>query len=166
MDAITARECFKYEKLTGRLVWRVRPASHFKSPGACKAINSRCAGTEAGVIKSNGYRYVGVGGKEYGAHRVAWLVVTGEWPDEIDHRNRIRSDNRWRNLRNVSGLANHQNMSKYSSNRSGTPGVHWCRTVGKWAAKITRNKRRVSLGYHARKADAVRARKRAEMEKD
>lgn len=40
--------------------------------------------------------------------RVAWALMTGEWPDTIDHINGIRDDDRWVNLRNVS---NAQNMA-------------------------------------------------------
>lgn len=164
MDAKTARECFLYEKNTGRLVWKSRPVHHFKTPAACRAVNRRCAGKEAGLIKSNGYRYVRAFGKDYQAHRVAWLLVRGEWPEQIDHRNRIRCDNRWPNLRDVTGLENHQNMSPYANNKSGTPGVHWCKTHRKWVAKITRLKRRRTLGHFIDIADAVRARLSAERE--
>ena len=71
--------------------------------------NSIC-GKEAGFTDPAGYVRISVLGKQYKAHRLAWLYVTGEWPaEEIDHINGIRSDNRWGNLRDVSKRVNQQN---------------------------------------------------------
>jgi hypothetical protein len=53
----------------------------------------------AGFRKANGYIAIGIRGKEYFAHRLAWFYVRGVWPIEIDHINRIRNDNRIINLR-------------------------------------------------------------------
>lgn len=164
MDAKYVRECFLYEANTGRLVWKARPFSHFKKLYACKAFNNRFALTEAGCVKSNGYRYVRIDGKDYTAHRLVWLLVHGRWPEQVDHINRIRSDNRLLNLREVSNLENHQNMSEYANNSSGVPGVHWCSTHKKWVAKITIFKKVRRLGYFTNKSDAIAARKSAEEE--
>lgn len=63
-------------------------------------ISSRArAGQEAGT-KDNGYRKIQISGGQYGAHRIAWYLHYGEWPDKfIDHVNCDRSDNRIENLR-------------------------------------------------------------------
>ena len=154
-----ASTCLLYEKNTGRLVWRLRPTAHFKTDRTRRAWNSRWALKEAGTVKSNGYRYIRVFSRDYLAHRLAFLIVERRWPEEIDHGNRIRCDNRWANLQEVTCAENHQNMSRYRSNRSGTPGVHWCKTVGKWCAKITLHDRRIHIGYYDEKDAAILARK-------
>lgn len=153
-----------YEPTTGRFTWKPRPPHLFNTVRDCQAWNTRFAGTEAGAVKSNGYRYLRVLGEDYLAHRVAWLFITGAWPTlDIDHINRRRDDNSAANLRELSNLENHQNMSVYSSNSSGTPGVSWCNTVKRWKARITVRKRRISLGYHDLKKDAIAARLAAEL---
>lgn len=46
----------------------------------------------------------------YTGHRIAWLLMTGDWPQfEIDHINGVRHDNRWINLRDVPRSINQQN---------------------------------------------------------
>lgn len=46
------------------------------------------------------YIHIKVDGQAFAAHRLAWVYMTGEQPDEIDHINGLRHDNRWANLRN------------------------------------------------------------------
>lgn len=54
-----------------------------------------------------GYLRAKVGRKSYLIHRLAWFYMTGEWPKgEIHHVNHNPSDNRWDNLRDISGLEN------------------------------------------------------------
>jgi len=59
------------------------------------------------------------------AHRLAWLFLHGEWPEnEIDHVNGDRSDNRAANIRHVTRKQNARNISLRSDNRSGVLGVN------------------------------------------
>jgi hypothetical protein len=39
------------------------------------------AGEKAGTVEFNGYIVIRISGKTYKAHRLAWLYVYGEWPD-------------------------------------------------------------------------------------
>ncbi len=67
-------------------------------------------GVDLGANSGNGYLQVSIEGTIHGVHRVAWFLYHGEWPKhEIDHINRMRSDNRISNLRDVTRFENQQN---------------------------------------------------------
>jgi hypothetical protein len=118
-------------------------------------------GKAANKRKTNGYECVWVDNKEYRAHRVAWLYVHGEWPEnEIDHINRDKSDNRIENLRDVSASTNAYNRHLSPLNQSGYKGVHWEIGRGKWRAAFGRK----LLGRFDDFEDAVIARQQAEKE--
>jgi len=72
-----------------------------------KQRGSRAAGDLAGCLSPQGYWQLGIKGRCYGAHRIAWLYVHGAWPkEEIDHINHKRDDNRIENLRLVNRSIN------------------------------------------------------------
>lgn len=101
----------------------------------------------------------------YLAHRLAWLLQTGDWPEfEIDHIDGDALNNRWENLRDVPSFENKKNMPLYRTSTSGVAGVRWKTDAGKWVARININGKTVHLGYYGSKEDAVRARKFAEAE--
>ena len=92
----------------------------------------------------------------YRAHRLIWRYMTGEWPpDEIDHINRVRSDNRWCNLRLATRSQNRKNISVHKDASSESKGVSWHKQKGKWRARIHYNGKELSLGLFDRKEDAL-----------
>jgi hypothetical protein len=93
---------------------------------------------EAGTLDAiSGYRRVMLRRRNRLAHRLAWFLVTGEWPkNTIDHINGNKSDNRWANLRDVAVQTNSQNERRARrNNRSGFLGVRKNR-VGMYVAAI------------------------------
>lgn len=67
----------------------------------------------AGNVNKDGYVHIRVGGKTHKAHRLAWLYVTGVWPDDmLDHKNGARADNRFCNLRQADRAINSQNLRR------------------------------------------------------
>lgn len=123
---------------------------------------NRPVGEVAGTLKSSGYILLDIDGHRYRAHRLAWLYMTGAWPSlDVDHRNRVRSDNRWDNLREATCVQNGANSPKKRFNRSGYKGVYWNKQRGKWAAKINPNRKQVHLGFYDRVEDAAAAYERA-----
>ncbi len=106
------------------------------------------AGAVAGWICSNsGYRIITIDGRKCRAHRLAVLYMHGKLPTkEVDHRNGIRADNRWDNLREASRQENCQNRSASKKNTSGFPGVTWDASRRKWVAQVKAERRNHYLG--------------------
>lgn len=73
---------------------------------------------------------------EYKLHRLAFLYMKGYIPEQIDHINQNREDNRWENLRGVSNKENSMNRSLRSDSKSGITGVTWDKSRNKWVASI------------------------------
>ena len=115
--------------------------------------------------KPDGYLRGCFYGKHLRAHRVAWLLYYGSWPNgHIDHVNGVRYDNRIENLRDVSPAENQRNQKLNSRNTTGFCGVGLYKPNGKYQAKYTRNGKTISLGYFHTIEDAVMARQRADEE--
>jgi len=140
------RELFSYDPETGELTWIKAPKCHSELLG-----KSPCR------MNNRGYFAVGVSGRSYLVHRVIWLWVTGCWPTEVDHVNGVRSDNRWKNLRECNRAENRQNACVQSNNTSGCPGVSYHSRHGKWAARVGLGGERTHLGYFTEYGDAVQA---------
>jgi len=129
------RGLFDY-RVDGYLVWKV-------SRG-----NSVEIGDIAGTQNKTQYSEVGVDGRSYLSHRVIWLWHHGYMPEgDLDHINRIKSDNRIENLREASRQCNSRNTGNYKTNKSGVKGTHTHPSWGNvWQARITVNGRKCSLG--------------------
>ena len=95
------REQLNYDPETGVFTWRV------------KTRQKNIAGRVGHLNKTTGYVSISVRKKTYLAHRLAWLHTYGCWPrKEIDHINRVRSDNRIANLREATRAENCANRKK------------------------------------------------------
>jgi hypothetical protein len=151
MPDITAQELkanLSYDPETGVFHWRRRQAR--SSARGC-----------AGAIDAYGYVVIRVNKKLYKAHRLAWLYMTGEWPENgLDHKNRIKSDNRFANLRDVSQSTNMHNAQRRS--KSGVVGVVWDNRRQKWRAQIKIGYKHIYLGRFDTFEQAVAERRAAE----
>jgi hypothetical protein len=157
------RDLIDYNPASGRMTWRVRPECLFRTPGEARRWNGLYAGKPAGTaIDGQGYLQIKIFSRCYLSHRVAWAVHYGAWPQIIDHKNHVKSDNRLRNLRSVSRLVAQRNQSQHRSNSSGFTGVAFHRKTGKWMAFIKDRGSQVNLGYFDQIEDAVAARRAAE----
>jgi len=103
-------------------------------------------GAVAGYKRSEGYINIHLGKKQFPAHRLAWLYVHGYLPEnDIDHRNRIKHDNRLSNLRESSRQCNNRNSCRQCNNTSGVTGIIFEKRYKKWMAQIMVNRKRKTL---------------------
>ena len=113
------------------------------------------AGAVAGSKTKKGYVLIRFMRYQILAHRLAWFWVTGDWPEsQIDHKNGVRDDNRWSNLRPATNAQNLLNRGKNANNSSGFKGVSRCRRTGQYHAYVSIEGRRFFLGYHRSAKDA------------
>jgi hypothetical protein len=93
---------------------------------------------------------------------LAWAIAYGTWPQQIDHQDRIRNNNRLDNLRLATASQNSLNRGVRKNNTSGFKGVSYAKQTGKWWARIVVNGSRQSLGLFNSAEEAARAYKAAE----
>lgn len=156
MDYKTLSEKITYFPESGDFA-RLTKSSHNASP--------------SGSVNKHGYIVFSVAGKPYYAHRLAHLLMTGDWPKgQIDHINGDRSDNTWSNLRDVDHADNQRNLHGAQKNsRSGYLGVMYMgdkRRGKKYAARIHRKGERHELGYYETAEEAHEAYMKAKKEFD
>lgn len=168
VDYENIRKIMSYDKDTGLCSYLARDLSWFKdtkyrdAASNMKIWNLKNADKNIGYVSENGYIRFMLFKRNYILHRLIWLYMTGEWPDQVDHINGIRSDNRWENLRNVTKADNNRNQKRRKDNSSGFTGVYKDVMNGKWISKINVNNKCIHLGRFSSKQEAVNARIDAE----
>ena len=132
------KELLHYDPETGVFTWLV-------SRGRV------VAGEIAGGLDSWGYWRIKIDGNPYQAHRLAFLCMTGKWPEgEIDHENTIKTANNWENLRPASRSQNEVN--KPAKGSVGLKGVRF--QHGKFVASIGVDHKRLHLGTYVTAEEA------------
>lgn len=130
----TLTQSLNYDPATGIFTWAVSNSNRVK------------IGDRAGVIATNGRRYINIGGEKHMAHRLAWFYVKGEWPEgDIKQKNGDFDDCSWGNLEDVSRSIASRSRALGGRNKSGYRGVSLNKR-GRWQAFITRNYKQVNLG--------------------
>ena len=147
------KELMSYKESTGVFTW-IKPTS-----------NRVKAGSVANTNDGRGYIRITIDGVQYRAHRLAILYSTGNLPaEEVDHLNRVKSDNRLVNLKVSSHAENGRNRALSSNNVSGIHGVRYRKERNCWTAKIEFDGAVYNLGHFKDLFEAVCARKSAERE--
>jgi hypothetical protein len=142
-----------YDPVSGHLTWlRER-----EGRGNGRAKVGERAGSAHG---QSGYRNIQINGRAYREHVLIWFLVTGKWPRrQVDHRNNIRDQNHWANLRLATQGHNLANIGRYGSLR----GITKSRT-GRYAVRVTTKANsgiRKTLGTFDTLEEAIRVRNRA-----
>ena len=103
--------------------------------------------------KTTGYIRIHIDGRRYYGHTLAWFYMTGVW-SEVDHRNWIRSDNRFENLRACTRSQNHRNRIPKEGRVAGVNRLK----NGRWIAKLHFKRKVMHLGIFSTKEAAIRQR--------
>ena len=130
-----------FEYIDGKLIWKVDKPARVKS------------GREAGSLQNNGYKRVKLNGKEYLVHRVIFFMFNGYFPNELDHVNGNKLDNRIENLRPATRQQNQANRSVRS--KTGVKGVYEYKK--KYMSMITVNRKTIYLGIYTNTDEAGKA---------
>lgn len=135
------KELLSYDPETGVFIWR-------ESKGSCGR------GGIAGCLdESDGYVRIRIDRTGYRAHRVAWLYVYGRAPNgNLDHANKVRHDNRIKNLRE--GTRAQHAANRLKPRREGLKGASWSASNKKWQAQIQKDGLKIFLGYFKTEQEA------------
>ncbi|MCP3924540.1 MAG: hypothetical protein GY714_18355 [Desulfobacterales bacterium] len=121
-------------------------------------------GFEAGYTKPTGYIVICIDNRIYRANRLAYLYVEGYFPEfVVDHKNRIKTDNSWSNLRHASHQCNVRNNSLQKNNTSKVKGVSFNKNSQKWRAHMEVNGVKIPFKRRKYKHTAVIDRWEAEV---
>jgi hypothetical protein len=106
------------------------------------------AGNVAGRKAAKGYRGITLNGAPVLCHRLAWFMMTGVWPPEdVDHENGDRSDNRFSNLRPGSRGFNMQNLRRaHVDTASQLLGAYFDKRRGTWYSSIAKEGSTLHMG--------------------
>jgi hypothetical protein len=153
------KECLNYDIETGFFTWNNRPVHHFLSISSQKSWNTKHSGKQSGKLNDR-YIQIGVNGKSYLAHRLAFLYVTGAFPKNvIDHIDGNNKNNSFSNLREVTvseNIQNQRNVSKGNKHCSSL-GVSYITKGNKYLSRIVVNKKHIRLGLFNTEEDAYNA---------
>ncbi len=160
MDLVTQQrlqEVLSYDSETGLFTWLVSTSFRIK------------VGDIAGCPDKNGqinYNGIRIDSKLYDAHRLAFLYMTGEWPEVVDHINGNGLDNKWSNLRSVTQSVNTINKHTPVRSSTGYRGIYPGKKLGSFQVRVDRNQRRYNIGTFETLQQAIEARDRklAELE--
>lgn len=130
------KEYLHYDTETGIFTWLIAKSKSIK------------AGEIAGhMCKFSGYVFIRIDRKNYRAHRLAWLYVTGEMPSIIDHIDGNKKNNSFINLRVANKFQNGMNIGILSNNKTNFKGVSYCKLNKKFRAQAKVFGVNKTLGY-------------------
>jgi hypothetical protein len=152
ISAASVRAILDYDPATGVFKWKRRQ-------GLSVQWNGKWAGKVAGSPSSTGHIHIKIEGRGYCAHRLAWLYMTGDLPNEIDHINADKTDNRFNNLRIATRAQNNANKGVQKNSASRVKGVYKFRN--KFKAQMWLDNKPVHLGVFDTLEEAKSAHEKA-----
>lgn len=140
------RALFEYVPPIGALLYRTKVRGHKIGDCAGRISQSRVNG---------GYRHIKIDRKTYPAGWVVWAYFNGSFPpEEIDHRNMVRIDDRIENLRPATRSQNCMNRVK----QVGKHGYRGVKTNHKkFSASLVKDQKSYYFGVYDTSEQAARA---------
>lgn len=146
------RRILSYDPETGLCHWLVDRGKKVK------------AGTLAGCKNPLGYYFIGINGRRYLTHRIAWAMMTGAWPVAlVDHIDMNPGNNRWDNLRQATKSENMRNRGRQKNNTTGAKGVHRAES-GKFVVEVWLDRKKHYIGRFNTMSEAKAAYEKAAAE--
>jgi len=113
-----------------------------------KPQTKRCkSNIKVGTLHSEGYIRIGIKFKLYYSHRLIFMMFYGYMPEQIDHIDGNRTNNRIENLRSAINASNMLNIQKNKTNKSGYKNVCWDKGMKKWAVQLKAFNKKYIIGY-------------------
>lgn len=108
---------------------------------------------------SVGYYKLTLEGVKFYVHQMAWWYMTGKFPEcQIDHADRVRTNNKWKNLRTANQTQQNANRTnEITSERKLSRFRGVSRSKNKWIAQIGFNNKNISLGIFKTEQQAAKA---------
>jgi len=119
----------------GKIYWKNREGKH-------KHLNRK----EAGSSHNAGYRRVRLQGIDFLTHRVIFFMHYRYWPEEVDHKNRDRSDNRIENLRPCTISQNRRNSGLRTDATPYGKNIGWNRLLSKYFVRLFKDGKYIYCG--------------------
>ena len=117
LSQASVRRYLNYDERTGELFWKARV-------DAAAGWNTRWTGKKAGFTDKRGYVNIDIHQVTYLAHRLVWVYVYGEWPEEqVDHIDGNPSNNALVNLRKATVAENQWNSGARKRNKVGVKNI-------------------------------------------
>ena len=146
MDAKILHELFEYRD--GELYWKNRKSGV-------------CFGKPVGYVTRQGYKRVEVNGKSYAVHRLVYVMFNNSLPEQLDHIDCNKLNNRIENLRPASSAENSSNRNLRSDNQYGTKNIYFDKTNGKWIVQVRKHGKSYFFGRYKDKDHAAKVAKTA-----
>ena len=157
------RKLLDYDPETGAMIWKRRERELFRTNNAYKTWNTRFAGKSAFTTEMEiGYHSGTIFGEHVYKHRIIFLWMTGRMPEQVDHDDGDKTNNRWVNLKAADNRTNRKNMPLRADNKAGHVGISFDKATKKWNAFINaENGKTKRLGRFATMEEAVAVRQAA-----
>lgn len=138
-------EALDFDPASGIFLWKIRPSNRIH------------IGDRAGVVGTNGHRFISVDGEKLQASRLAWFYVHKEWPKgDIKQPDGDRDNCALVNLKDVDRVSGARDRGLVSNNSTGFKGISPA-PFGKFQSKITWNYKQISLGGNFETAESASA---------
>ncbi len=138
------KQLLEYDPATGKWRWLIKRAHNCKD------------GWFNGHVSKTGYHTIRIQNKLYKCSRLAWLWMTGNFPEHlIDHIDGNKLNDCFSNLRDVPQRVNAKNRNNFVGKT--LPGTCYDKQRNKYSAQITVDYKNIALGRYTTELEAHKA---------